>query len=261
MQKLGEKNLNVKFCFECVCFGMEFEGTSYTPHLRKDWETVQKMFGEFAGFQWTVKNMGHHFLPQHRVRLFLFNFNIKRSWPVRQQSFQDIVGDVGVVTEGKELASTIMASAKANVRKKQLNYITVRNEGNDAGTCWKRDLGFNIEEALQGLPRNHTALPNIPDTERYKLVGNALRTPCVTFLLKEAMRRANILDLEDERVQELDEPKVSLNILRSNLETLDNLRDRIREVCHNDADYRSRYEQIVNGGETGLGDGGENVHG
>ena len=157
MQKLREKNLNVKFCFECVCFGMEFEGTSYTPHLRKDWETVQKMFGEFAGFQWTVKNMGHHFLPQHRVRLFLFNFNIKRPWPVRQLSFQDIVGDVGVVTEGKELASTIMASAKANVRKKQLNYITVRNEGNDAGTCWKRDLGFNIEEALQGLPRNHTA--------------------------------------------------------------------------------------------------------
>ena len=83
----------------------------------------------------------------------------------------------------------------------------------------------------------------------------------MTFLLKEAMRRANILDLEDERVQELDEPKVSLNILRSNLETLDNLRDRIREVCHNDADYRSRYKQIVNGGETGLGDGGENVHG
>ena len=75
------------------------------------------------------------------------------------------------------------------------------------------------------------------------------------------MRRANILDLEDERVQELDEPKVSLNILRSNLETLDNLRDQIREVCHNDADYRSRYEQIVYGGETGLGDGGENVHG
>ena len=259
VHKLREKNLNVKFCFECVCFGMEFEGTSYTKHLERDWEAVQTMFGDFAGFQWTVKNMGDHFLPQHRVRLFLFNFNIKRSWPVRQLSFQDIVGDAGVVPEGKELASTIMASSKSNVRVKRLNYITDRNDGNEV----KRDLGFNIEEALQGLRRDHTALPKIPDTDRCKLVGNALMTPCVTFLLKEAMRGANILDLEDERVQEPESdpvgPKVTLNMLRTNLETLDNLRDRIREVCHNDDNYQARYEHIENGGETGLGDGGENA--
>ena len=255
VHKLRERNLNVKFCFECVCFGMEFEGTSYTPHLRDDWETVRKWFGEFAGFQWTVKNMGNHFLPQHRVRLFLFNFNIKRPWPVRQMSFQDVVGDVGLVPEGKELASTITASGKASVRKKQLNWITVGSEGKEV----KQDLGFNVEEALQGLPRDHTALPNIPDTERRKLVGYAWMTPCVTFLLKEAMRRANILDLEDERIQEPEEPKVAMNMLRSNLETLNNLRNRIREVFHCDPDYRRRYEQIVNGGEDGLGIGEENA--
>ena len=242
IERLLARNPNLRFCLECTPFGME----GYTPHLADHWEEVKSKFGQFPNFQWCVKNLGDHFLPQKRVRLFMFNFNILRSWPECNLSFQELVGDEGTVPDGREQAHTIMASTRTDIRTRKLNWITATVDGEEV----RKDLGFNIEERLQGLPVDHTMLPNIKDADRTSLIGNALMTPAVTFLLKEAMRGANILDLTDERITELEENKFGLNVLRTSETDMKRLREQIREICHKDGEYQALYTKIEDGGDS-----------
>ena len=241
VEKLLAENPNVHFCFECTPFGME----EYTPHLKDHWKEVENKFKEFPNFQYCVKNLGDHFLPQKRVRLFMYNFNVTRPWPKCGKSFQEFVGDEGTVPEGLEQAYTIMASTRTEIRKRKLNWITSTVNGEEV----TRDLGFNIEERLQGLPEDHTKINGIKDVDRTSLIGNALMTPAVTFLLREAMRPANILDLEDERVLELEENHIGLNVLRASETDMKHLREKIRDQCHSDEQYRAMYAKIEDGGD------------
>ena len=136
------------------------------------------------------------------------------------------------------------ASSRTQIRSKKLNWLTHVENGKEG----QRDLGFNLEERLQGLPIDHTLIPGISATDRTSLIGNALMPQCVTFLLKEAMRRANILDPKDERVLELEENNIGLNVLSTSTTDAATLLQEIREACHSDEGFKTQYAGIEDGG-------------